>query len=172
MHRTIIAALLLIAALAMLCCAPGAAKPTKEEAKTLILPGDAVGAFQLGMTLDEVKKIAGAPHVERGSDGTVMWTYRISGGKDKVFRFSFEAMEKSRVVIGIMTDMPVYRTKDGIGVDSRLDDIRRRLGEPDRITQLESGSMGVDYAKLGIGFLVSNKSSKVTMVRVVVPSEK
>jgi hypothetical protein len=161
----------IIASILALAFAPVHAKPAKADAKTLIIPGDSIGAFQLGVTLDEVRKIAGAPHDERTGDMTIEWTYRISGGKEKVYRFEVTALAKSRTVISLTTDIPDYRTKDGLGVGSKLNDIKKSLGEPDRITQLESGKMGIEYDKIGIGFLVSNRDSRATLVRINIPGE-
>lgn len=156
---------IILAVAALLVIPAQAAKQKTGGEKTLITPGQTIGAFHVGMTLDRVGKIAGKPYRQETKGSITEWTYLIKGDKTN-YSFKFRALKTSRNVVELLTDMPDYRTIEGFGIGTKLDDVKKKWGEPDSVTELANGNKGVDYQKLGIGFNVSGKDGRITLVKV------
>lgn len=157
---------LMVLALAML---PGYAQDTA------LVPGKAIGRWTLDMSIDDLTRLngpkspVGPPEGEAEiplrnlQDSTrLLWAHRWDKLRLRVVTFERD----SRVVEGLTTPDPAYRTTEGIGVGSSRAEVEHAYGQPTAITKANERQVHMIYDSLGITFRVGNESAKVELVNV------
>ncbi len=130
--------------------------PTNENLLApRVIPGVGLGPVKFGMTRDEVVKIIGKPDVEKKTaieypSRGYGFAFSKTGALTWIYCFSQEDYEyKTRDFAG--------KTKEGVGIGSTLEDIKKAFGKPDSVGKNPSADgqrkvTGVHYKKLGLHF--------------------
>lgn len=115
--------------------APGSA----EERPTLIVLGDRLGPVRIGMAEPEVVQILGRPSQLEDTSPPI---WNLHWTEDLIWVTFFDKRRRTGangMVWAITTQSPKFRTKEGIGVGSSLEEVLRTLGEPPDIDQFGGG---------------------------------
>ncbi|MDR7416058.1 MAG: hypothetical protein QN193_03700 [Armatimonadota bacterium] len=142
----------LVAALAILPVIPAA---------FLIVPGQRVGPVVLGMRVVQVFQHLGPPAGRAGSEGGGKFFWPQRGITVRV--------DSAGHVDTIFVEHPRYRTAQGIGVGSGLEEVLRAFG-PTHQAQEDRSTLVLAYPGLGISFaLDKSRGERVQMVVVYRP---
>ena len=114
-----------------------------------LVPGKAVGDFQLGQVIDPMVSSLGPLHSsDELPTGTMMgyyWPLKRIG--------AIAAKDSKKIVALVVSLDDTYRTDHGVGVGSDVDALHGAYGKEDAIAQHQDGSTFI-YDKLGIAFVV------------------
>ncbi len=161
MKRLLIIALLVWVSLATIC-------PTVlAQGDYLIIPGQRIGSFALGMSRDDAVRILGRPtdivgdpnHPEIGQ--TCFW-----GTQN--FNISFSGVPEMQAKT-IVSSNQQYVTAEGVRAGSSGSDVVRVYGKEYERVQ-GKGVVFVIYHKLGLQFMISETNNSVLWVAVQVPN--
>ena len=161
MTRGFVLALLAFALAAAPAGQPASAAQTD---RFLVIPGHSAGRIDIGMTLDAVEQILGMPSTS-DLTATPKW-YEWRAPNSQMASLAVETAQDTVVLISLAHD-PRYRTSEGIGDGSMLDEVQRVFGHPSSVMNL-SGYAIMQYRTKGIGF-VTDGSNRVTGI-VIAPA--
>jgi hypothetical protein len=129
----------------------------------LVVPGRSMGPVVIGMRLDAVERILGAPTTSDTSSAT--YWYEWKAPEDHLRSIAVETSQNVVILISLAHD-PRYRTSAGLGDGTMMGDVERALGRPSSVMRLGGYSI-VQYRRDGIGF-VTNGTGLVTGI-VIAP---
>lgn len=139
----------------------GAAGQSVVDPKFLIVPGKSVGELEVGMTIDEIRAILGDEVSTAVSADKQITLYRFGTPQ------TFNVYVMSGRVSGIYTFLPEYKTAEGIGVGSALDELIAAYGTPDTKKEGKAAVNGNVYDVWFVGYgnhlqaVVDRKTEKV-----------
>jgi hypothetical protein len=137
--------------------AAGAAAP----AAFLIVPGQRVGPIVLGMRMVQVFQYLGPPAGRARAEATGKFFWPDRG---ITVRVDFDGR-----VEAIFVEHPEYRTAQGVGVGSALEEVVRAFGPTDQV-QEDRTTLVLAYPRLGISFAIAKeRGNRVQMVLVYRP---
>jgi hypothetical protein len=121
--------------------------PLLAQQDALIVPGGAVGSIKLGDTREQVIALMGKPELE-GTDDTP------NEINLQYFKKQMYYLVRSNKVHHIFVLSPSYRTKEGLGVGSSLNDVTNAMGSP---KERKEGKLGPDLQYSGIRFMFNGE---------------
>ncbi len=129
-------------------------------AALLIVPGQRVGPIVLGMRMVQVFQYLGPPagRVRAERSGKFFWPQQ-----GITVRVDFDGH-----VDTIFVEHPRYRTAQGIGVGSGLEEVLRAFGPTNQV-QEDRTTLVLAYPQLGVSFVVHKDPGRVQMVVVYRP---
>ena len=157
MTRPMIAVMVALAMMAI--AVPSAPSQTPDS---LIVPGERIGPYRLGMTLAEVIGLLGSGG-ERGST-TMPRSYGMLWRNKRVFSSFFSASHTvSGVTLYDSDENRTFRTAEGVGLGSPSSEFDR-FGQPEWRQQYQGGVEARAYWKVGL--YTNTKEGKVTAIGV------
>ena len=127
----------------------------------LIVPGHRVGPIVLGMRVVQVFRYLGPPSNRSGSEGSGKFSWPHRGITVRV--------DSGGHVDTVFVEHPRYRTAQGVGVGSGLEEVLRAFG-PTHQAQEDRTTLVLAYPGLGISFaLDKSRGERVQMVVVYRP---
>lgn len=139
----------------------GAAQPNRF----LVVPGRSAGPIDIGMKLDAVERIFGRPSTTDLTSNT-HW-YEWQAPNNQMGSIAVETAQDTVILISLAND-PRYRTSEGLGDGTTLDEVRRVFGQPSSVMRLEGYAI-LQYRTKGIGFVMPEGSDRVTGI-VIAPA--
>lgn len=151
----------------------------------LIVPGRSIGPWTLDMRVSDLllaigpMQAIGPPldlvqistrEIAGGlMDGQDLWAHRF----DQVhLRLTTRERDDQRITtMNTFREEGGYRTKEGVGVRSRQEDVEAAFGKPDYVTSANSNQVHWIYDRLGIGFRVRPVSGVVENVIIFRPGD-
>lgn len=165
----------------MALAAPALAQVAPDK---LIVPGRGIGPWNLDMTVDDLVKAigpmraigpppdqpqfstAGDPNLTDGQD---LWGHRWD---HLVFRITTKQKDDQRInTMNTHREEGGYKTREGVGVRSKQEDVEAAFGKPERVTKANPNQEHWIYDSLGIGFRIRPVSGLVENVIVFRPGE-
>ncbi len=151
-------AVLLIGALA----GTAAAQGTPAGAGAPIVPGQALGSFQLGQDVDAVVTSLGPLHSQDDLSGKGLIGYywplrRLGAIADK---------STHKIVALVVSLDDTYKTDKGVTAGSELEAVRTAYGREDSVDNHEDDETLV-YDKLGVAFVVDKSGALGSRVSVI-----
>lgn len=134
-----------------------------ETSSYIAIPGESMGNYHLGISINELKKMLGEPGKTKSfeEDGVKTYIYTFDSGS-----LFFEAHNKNDVIFNILTNIPAYKTKDGVGVTSSINDIKSLYGKP-TFDKSSDGFLTLFYDNIGLGFMFDEKTSQAIMMNIM-----
>ena len=138
---------------------PSPRKPEVVEAWTItarvgiehIAPGQEPLRVSIGDTFEQVNALAIRAEW-KGNDTQILFHPRFG---------EFACIYKNGKVSTIITDQARFKTPEGIGVGSHINDVKAKYGEPDRVAQ---GVQFTSYMYFGHGYMFSTRGNDRVLI--------
>jgi hypothetical protein len=134
-----------------------------------VIPGKAIGDYQLGQTLDPMVSMLGPLH---SSDD--LPSGNMTGYYWPLKRIGVIADKNSKRIVALVLSLDdTYRTDRGVTVGADVGTIRNAYGKEDRLDEHQDDATYV-YDKLGIAFVVDNGGTldqRVSLIYVFPPGQ-
>jgi hypothetical protein len=151
----------------------------------LIVPGRSIGPWTLDMMVNDLVKAIGPmqaigppPDLVQFSTGENpgglndrqdLWAHRFD---QVLFRITTKQKDDQRLTtMNVYREEGGYKTKEGVGVRSKQEDVEAAFGRPDQVTKANANQEHWIYDKLGIGFRIRPISGLVENIIVFRPGE-
>jgi hypothetical protein len=175
LRRTIyLSRLILVASVSVVSLAAQRTQVAPKE--SFVLERGRAGQFEIGMTVDELYKVAGREQVRpatshRGAESRPAMDVRIPGfTAGPALRVSLDRICSSPAAWWIEVHDPRFRTKNGLGVGSTLGDLRRMYPNAKVVGIDTDDGAHVAINELGLWFELELAVSFTDSTRVVTVS--
>ena len=116
-----------------------------------VAPGQETLKVSIGDTVEQVNALA-LRGEWRGNDDQILFHPRFG---------EFHCLYKNGKVSTITTDQARFKTPEGIGVGSHINDVKAKYGEPDQIAQ---GVQFTSYMYFGHGYMFSTRGNDRVLI--------
>jgi hypothetical protein len=151
----------------------------------LIVPGRSIGPWTLDMTVADLLKAIGPmqavgpppdqPQFSTGenpgglNDGQDLWAHRWD---QVMFRITTKQKDDQRITtMNAYREEGGYKTKEGVGVRSKQEEVEAAFGKPDHVTKANPNQEHWIYDRAGIGFRIRPISGLVENIIVFRPGD-
>jgi len=140
-------------------------KPAEVDNDRLIVPGKSIGKIFLGQDVKEMSKMLGTPDDGDAAMGKAWGIWHLDGGDLSVYSSYKDSTATSRDVKQVVVSAEGYKTKEGFGKGTSIEEIRKTYPNLQRVeTYILEGAGDTlkvfDEVKEGIAFDVITKGNK------------